>query len=443
MSEQSIQPKPTENKSRTERVKRLCFLIWAIIGIILLVIAAGYILGQIKTALAIVGLSAFIVFILRVPVAWLERRGVHRLPGTAIAYLGSFIIIALILLIFIPLIWEQTLGLIQLIPGYVNDATIAFNEFYQEYSYLLEDSNIKQVVAGAASDLSSWAREIVSQSTIGAINLGVNLATALIVFVVSLVASFWVLKDLPRIGRELRIIIGPKREQEVMFIATSVSRAFGGYLRGMTISGASVGIMAGVGYYLLGLPYPAVLGLMIGLLNFIPFIGPWIAGFVVAVIGLFISPLIALISIVITVVAEQITDNLVLPRVMYSVVDMHPAVILVAVVAGGALGGPIGLICAIPLLSAVKAIYVHYFEKRTGRKLGNEKGALFKVHAPSKDGDDAAGAGGDDAADAGGDASQSGEAVSGTGAGAAKEHKIANLVSKIKTATDKRNNREK
>jgi predicted PurR-regulated permease PerM len=204
----------------------------------------------------------------------------------------------------------------------------------------------------------------------------------------ALIVGFWVLKDLPTIGRELRVVIGPKREEEALFIASVFSRAFGGYLRGISIAGLCTGVMAGIGYYFIGLPYPAVLGLLTGLMNFIPYVGPWIAGIIVALIGLFVSPLAALLSILATLLAQQVTDNFITPRVMSSVVELHPAIVLVGVFAGGALGGIVGLIIAIPLLSSARAIFVYYFEKRTGRRLLDESGAMFKgrsIHDPKQE----------------------------------------------------------
>jgi predicted PurR-regulated permease PerM len=180
------------------------------------------------------------------------------------------------------------------------------------------------------------------------------------------------------------------REEEALFISSVLARAFGGYLRGITIAGLCTGTIAGIGYYLIGLPYPAVLGLLTGLMNFIPYVGPWIAGSVCALIGLFISPIAALLSVVVTLVAQQATDNFITPRVMSSVVQVHPAIVLVGVFAGGALGGIPGLIVAIPLLSTVKALFVYYFEKRTHRKLIDEKGALFKGSPKRDDARDAA-----------------------------------------------------
>lgn len=366
--------------TRAERTKHAAFLIWAIIGGILLALAVGYVLGQIKTALAIVLLAALIVYILRVPINWLENFRVPRWLGAIIAYLLTFLVISLILLTVVPVVSEQGMGLIELIPGYVTQATAAFNEFYLEYRYLLEDSNIQQIVANASAELSGWAGSLVTQAGQGVITLGTNVVTSVIVFTVSLIVGFWVLIDLPSIGRELRVIVGPKREEDVLFIASAFSRAVGGYLTGVSVASVCTGLLATIGYSLIGLPYPVVLGLLTGLMNFIPYVGPWIAGAAVAIIGLFVSPLVALLSILITIIAQQITDNFITPHVMFAAVELHPAIVLVGVFAGGAIGGFLGMIAAIPLLSAGKSIFVHYFEKRTGRKLVSEKGALFKGH---------------------------------------------------------------
>jgi predicted PurR-regulated permease PerM len=388
MPQKTAQTSSADILTQTERIKQLCFRVWAIIGVVILVVAAGYLLGQVVTALAIVGIAALIVFILRVPTAWLEQHKVPRWLGSIISYLGAIILISLILLIFIPVIWTQIIGLVTLIPGYINQATLSFNSFYQEYRYLLEDSNIQQMVSNAASELSGWAGSLVSQSALGVITLGTNVVTTVIVLAVSLIVGFWVLMDLPQIGRELRVIIGPKHEEEVLFIASAFSRGIGGYLRGVLVASVCTGVLATIGYSVIGLPYPVVLGLLTGLMNFIPYVGPWIAGAVAALIGLFVSPLIALLSILITIIAQQVTDNFITPHVMSTVVDLHPAIVLVGVFAGGALGGFLGLIAAIPLLSAGKTIFVYYFEKRTGRKLVHEKGALFKGH-PKNDPEDA------------------------------------------------------
>jgi predicted PurR-regulated permease PerM len=151
----------------------------------------------------------------------------------------------------------------------------------------------------------------------------------------------------------------------------------------MLVAGTCTGMMAGICYHFIGLPYPVVLGLLTGLMNFIPFVGPWIAGVIVALVGLFVSPLAALLAIIATIVPQSITDNFITPRVMAHAVELHPSVILIVLFAGGALGGILGMICAIPVTAAAKSIFVYYFEKRTGRQLISLKGALFKGKPPT------------------------------------------------------------
>jgi hypothetical protein len=116
-------------------------------------------------------------------------------------------------------------------------------------------------------------------------------------------------------------------------------------------------------------------------MNFIPFLGPWIAGIIVALLGLFINPLMALLAILGTIIPQQITDNFISPRVMAGTVELHPSVILVVLIAGGALGGIFGMLCAIPLTAAAKSIFVYYFEKRTARHIVSREGAIFKGRA--------------------------------------------------------------
>ncbi|MDR3053056.1 MAG: AI-2E family transporter [Coriobacteriales bacterium] len=369
--------KPT----RLDRAKRLFYLVWAVIGILALIVAAFYAIGQVWTSISILIFSAFLVFIMRSPVAWLERHRVPRALGTLIAYLSTLLLIALILLIFIPILWEQIIGFVSLIPSYVNDASVFWTGVYNQYSYILEDSRVQDLATNAAHEISTWAAGFASQSAAGVVIVGTNVFSAFMVMAVSLVVGFWILKDLPRIKRELLLLIGPKREEDAHIIAATCSRALGGYLRGMLVNCSCTGLLAGIGYYFIGLPYPAVLGLLTGLMNFIPFVGPWIAGILVAVVGLFVSPLAAVLAIAITIAAQNVTDNLIAPRVMGTAVELHPSVVLIVLFAGGALGGILGMIAAVPVAAAIKSLFVHYFEKRTGRQLAESDGALFRGRA--------------------------------------------------------------
>jgi len=211
-----------------------------------------------------------------------------------------------------------------------------------------------------------------------------SIGTSLLVAGVSTIVGFWVLKDLPKFRKEINKLVSPKYSEDMHFIVDACARSIGGYLRGMVVSCLCTGTMAFIAYSIIGMPYPLVMALFTGLMVFIPFVGPTIAWIIAGLIGLLYSPLISILAAVLTIVSQLINDNLISPRVMGSSVDLHPAIILVVIFIGSALGGIFGMLCAIPLTSAVKSIFVYYFEKRTGRQLVSEQGALFKGH-PSPD----------------------------------------------------------
>ena len=376
----------TENQTetKTERSKRHFLKIGVIIGAVIILVGCGYVLGQITLAVGIILFSAFLVFILRVPVAWMERKRIPRAWGVIISYLGLSIIITLIILIFLPIITDQIVEFTASLPGYVSDIRASWDAFYEQYANVLEDTLVQQIVQSVTTELSSLATMLAQESVNRIVSLSTSLVNALIIAGLSLIVGFWVLKDLPRIGSELLIISGPRFSGELQYIARSFSWAIGGYLKGMVISGVCVGTMVGICYYIIGLPYPALLGLLTGLMNFIPFLGPWIAGITVALLGFHISPVTAFLAIALTISCQTLVDNLVMPRVMSGAVDLHPSVVIVALMAGGAVGGILGILCAIPLTAAIKTLFVHYFERKTGRKLGSQEGALFKTRQEMK-----------------------------------------------------------
>jgi predicted PurR-regulated permease PerM len=278
------------NKDRTTPIKQRFYLTFTVIGVVILVVGAIYVLGQIWTPISIVLFSAFLVFILRIPVAWLEKKGVPRVLGAAIMYIVALLVIAIILLIFIPVIVEQIVGFASLVPGYVADGQEFWSQFEVNFSNYLQDSTIQQMITTLSDELTKWAAGLASGSANAMFAAGSSIANAFLVVGVSLIVGFWVLIDLPKLGREIMNIVGPKYHEDVRFISNAFSRSLGGYLKGMAVSCLCTGTMAGICYAIIGIPYPVVMALFTGLMVFIPFIGPTIAWRLAGLIGIFVSP---------------------------------------------------------------------------------------------------------------------------------------------------------
>jgi predicted PurR-regulated permease PerM len=374
---------PTKDTLTT--LKRRFYLTFTVIGIVLLIAAAVYAIGQIWTAISIVLFSAFLVFILRAPVAWLERHRVPRVLGSGLMYIFALLIIVMILLVFVPVITEQFAGFLQSLPTYLEQANNFWNDIIAQYNAFFQDSTIQQLLSSIESEATKWVTNAASMSASAMILTASSVTTGLVVAGVSTIVGFWVLKDLPRFSAEIMIIVGPKYEQDAKVISGAFSRALGGYLRGMVVSCLCTGTLAGICYTILGIPYPVIMAFFTGLMVFIPVIGPTLAWILAGLIGLFISPLTGILAAGLTIASQMTNDNLIYPRVMSGTVELHPAIMLVAIFIGATLGGIFGMLCAVPLASALKSIFVYYFEKRTGRQLVSEKGALFRGHPPKHD----------------------------------------------------------
>ena len=136
----------------------------------------------------------------------------------------------------------------------------------------------------------------------------------------------------------------------------------------------------------MGIPSAAALGVITGLLNIIPVIGPWLGGGLAAIVGVFVSPLVALIALIYTIVVQQVVYTFVSPKIMGNSVDIHPALVILALMIGSALGlamsgmvgSIVGMLASIPAVAFIKSLFVYYFEKSTGRVIVAPDGVVFK-----------------------------------------------------------------
>jgi predicted PurR-regulated permease PerM len=151
----------------------------------------------------------------------------------------------------------------------------------------------------------------------------------------------------------------------------------GGYLRGQTIASLTTGILCTIGFTIFHVPYAFVLGLIAFIFNYVPYVGPTLSAVIAALFGLFVSPITAVMAVVTVIVSQNITDSLIVPRVMSAQVDLHPTLVIFSLLVGGTLFGVPGILFAIPVAATGKGLFVYYYERHTQRPLATEDGALF------------------------------------------------------------------
>lgn len=388
-----------KQSDKTDKARRRFLNVWTIVGAIALTWVVVQLLNILSVPVAIVIWTTIIVFVLRGTVNKLEEIGINRTVGTAIGYVIMFAVLALVaFLLFSPGVGMNTqfANLIENVPVYVQGISDWANDMYARYAYMLEDESVRAFVSDVQASAMEWAGDFAKNSASGAIAFGTGLANAFMAIGFALVVAFWILMQLPQLGRECRRLVGDAHAEDLEMLHITFTRVMGGYIKGTLLQCAIIGVACGILFAVLGIPNSMALGGITGILNIIPIIGPWLGGGLAAIVGIFVSPLVAAIAILGTIVIQQFVYTFVSPKIMSDSVDIHPALTLIALMAGSALGGAmgglpgslVGMLASIPAVAVAKSVFVYYFEKRTGRRLVSKDGVFFLgTPSSSEDGD--------------------------------------------------------
>lgn len=207
-------------------------------------------------------------------------------------------------------------------------------------SYGLGD-RARQLIEGSGEDMS----QLVSQAGGYALAAGSSLAD----FVLVLVGAIFLAGDPATYRRGLLLLI-PKRAEDIVAMALDdASGGLRGWMLGQAVSSLVIAVLTWLGLALLGVPAAGGLGVIAGLLDIIPMIGPVIAGVPAVLLAFTVSPMTALWTIILFLVIQQLQGNFLQPMIQKHAVNVQPAVLLFAVFAAGLLFGFLGVLLAAPL----------------------------------------------------------------------------------------------
>ncbi len=178
------------------------------------------------------------------------------------------------------------------------------------------------------------------------------------------VLAFLLLKDAAAIRRTILTALPHRIQLRGHRLFEEVNAALAAYVRAQLIACVVVGTLSGVGFALLGSPYPILLGVLAAVLEFVPLIGPLVLAAVAVGIAALHDPLLALWTAAFLAMLRIIEDYVIYPRLIGRNIHLHPLVIILAVLAGVELGGIAGIFTAVPLVALVTIVGRHWLEWR-------------------------------------------------------------------------------
>ena len=178
--------------------------------------------------------------------------------------------------------------------------------------------------------------------------------------------SIYMVIDRDQILAFLFRLVPPSYAEEARLLQTSVSRSFGGFLRGQALLGATYFVIALITSVVMGLPLVALTSVSAGLLMAIPFFGPFVSWAPPVIVALLFVPSALLPTLALMVAGWFVVMNVLQPRIMRDSVGIHPIVVLGSVIIGSRLAGIPGAIFGIPIAAVLSAFFFHFLQRSSG-----------------------------------------------------------------------------
>jgi len=345
-----------------DQIKRAGVASWSVVGAMLLVVALVWVVETISVVWPPLVLAIALIYLLAPLVDLLQRRHIHRVIGSCLSYLLFIGLLVLIGFLVVPIIQDQFEEFGSRVPQIVDDVSVFITDLGQRFGFTVNVLDMQSIQEWSTSFFSpERIQEIAGQA-------GTFLATGmqvLAVFVLGPVLAFYILMDLPGIKRRTRNLLPERSRSEIVHVSVQVGRVVGGFVRGQLLVALIVGILSSIGLWALHVPFWLVIGMTAGLLNIIPFIGPWVGGGLAAMVSLVFKDVpTAIWSVVMFTAVQQFDNHVISPNILKKRVQLHPVFILLALLLGASLGGFFGLLIAVPVAAVLKVVAGHFWRTR-------------------------------------------------------------------------------
>ncbi len=298
-------------------------------------------------------IAMVISYLLNPLVTVLNKRNVPRPIAVLLIYLSFILIVTVIVMNTLPTLVHQLKDVGEHIPQLIAHVQ-KWVEDYRSNQYGFPET----VRIGIESSLTHVENSIINgiRKLLG--GFGSLFNYMIIVFIVPFLA-FYMLRDMNLIERAVMKLLPKKNRKDWIRLIKNIDEALGNYIRGQLFVCLIVGLLAYIGYTIIGLPFPLVLALVVGITNIIPYIGPFIGAAPALLIAITTSPKLAISVLIVNLIIQLLEGNVISPTIVGKKLHMHPLFIIFALLIGGEIAGIAGLILAVPFFAVVKVIIQH------------------------------------------------------------------------------------
>lgn len=309
----------------------------------ILIILGLVFLYTIRDVLALLFVTLIIVAGLY-PTVDLWSKKITRPGAVVLIFLIIFLAIGGILSLIVPPLITQIQEVSNNIPKYINEAnTLASNPFLQNASSII-NKNLTTI----SDQLGNLGGALFNQ-TVGVIS-------GMVAVVTIFVMSFYLLIEEEAWRKVYKGIVPAEFYENITESTKKIANKLGAWLRGQLLIMLIVGILTTLGLRVVGTPFALTLGVVAALGEIVPIIGQWLSAAIGVVVALTLSPLHALLALIVYVIVQQFETHVIIPKIMSKAVGLNPVAVIVAILIGYKLYGILGITLAVPLAAIIGVV---------------------------------------------------------------------------------------
>ena len=352
-------------------------------------LVALLVLDVARAALLPVVLGSLLVYIMLPIINWLDahmqpvirRRGLARTLAVLIVYALFLALLVGSLAFVIPPIAAQVSRLVQGLPELASRAYSAAPEIVQLWLERYNEIVPENIRLALESSVQDRLRQLIEALQTGLFKT-VSVLFSTVSFVLGLIIvplwMFYILRDQPEIETALFRLLPPQYRDDGRSVRSLIDGVLGSHLRGQVILCLSVAIMSYAAFEIIDLDFALLLGTIVGIFEVIPVLGPVLGAIPAMAVALATVPSRLPAVVLIALAVQQIENNLVLPQVARGTVKLHPALVMIVLVVGGALGGFVGVFLSVPVTAIIRDVTYYVYLRASEEPLSPEE-ALARV----------------------------------------------------------------
>jgi len=337
-------------------------------------VVIGVLLWMARDAVRPFVLGLLLVYLLDPPVRWLARRGIRRSVAIIVVYVVSVLVFLEFLNLTLTPLIDEVVRLLRDLPALAQQLQEQADRLSEIYDRLAIPDSIRQWIESMITSITqggpSGGAAFDPTDLIPVLTGLTSVVGGLFAYVILPVWVFYVLKDRVALTRQFDRSLPAAWRFDVWAILRIVRQVFGQWVRAQLILGVTVGVFTFIGLLILSATidpvfgrYAILLSVTAGILELVPIIGPIISAIPAVLLAATAGIEAVIAAFALYLIVQQVENNVLVPKIQGDAIELHPALVIAAIVIGGSLAGLLGAILALPVTAAMRDVGRYLFRR--------------------------------------------------------------------------------